>query len=304
MKDVHILVLRPMAGEAGRHLSETFTVHDAAARPDALTSLDQTGADIRGLVPGGMRVDAALLERLPNLEIIAAEGIEGIDLEAAARQDIVVTTASDATDETADRAVGLLLAAVRQLPQVDRYLRRGAWLEKPYALTATLRDRKIGILGLGEIGLAIGRRLEAFGVEVSGYDQAGRGSPFRSEGSARSLATAVDVLVVTDDADEKSVVGAEVLSALGPTGIVVSVGGGSALDMQALIEALASKAILTAGLEITDAPKALTGMDHVVLFPRSDAANRAVLDNLESWFSGRGPVSPAAATPFKGTAVA
>ena len=116
-------------------------------------------------------VDAALMDKLPKLEIIANFGVgyDTVDAAEAGRRGVIVTNTPDVlTEEVADLAVGLLIATVRQLPQVDRYLRAGKWLEKAYPLTATLRGRKIGILGLGRIGKAVAKRLEAFGLEI-GY---------------------------------------------------------------------------------------------------------------------------------------
>jgi lactate dehydrogenase-like 2-hydroxyacid dehydrogenase len=289
VKDVHILMLAKARPQTVDALAGRFTLHKAWERPDREANLRQIGADIRGLVPGpGAQVDAALLDLLPNLEVVAADGVEGIDLKEAARRGVVVT---DGGDEAADRAVGLLLAVVRQLPQVDRYLRAGEWLKKPYALTATLRGRKIGILGQGTLGRAIGKRLEAFGVEVA---SGGRESP-------EALAQTNDVLVVTPEAPAGAV-DAAVLKALGPDGIVVDVSGGSAVDEAALVAALGAKTILTAALEVSKtAPPALAAMEHVVFYPRR---GDSITESLEAWFSGKGPVSPRPETPFKGTALA
>ena len=80
---------------------------------------------------------------------------------------MVTNTPDVLNEEVADTALALLLATVRQIPQADRYLRAGKWLERPFPLTATLRGRTVGILGLGRIGKAIAKRLEAFGLEIA-----------------------------------------------------------------------------------------------------------------------------------------
>jgi lactate dehydrogenase-like 2-hydroxyacid dehydrogenase len=219
------------------------------------------------------------------------------------------------TEEVADLAVGLLLATVRQLPQVDRYLRAGKWLEKPYPLTATLRERKVGILGLGRIGKAIGKRLEAFGLEVSYHGRNPQSDvSYRYHPSLVGMAKDVDVLmcVAPGGPETKGMVDAEVLRALGPGGILINVGRGSVVDERALIEALANKEILTAGLDVFEdeprVPKELIAMDHVVLLPHVGSASvhtrnamgQLVVDNLVSWFSGKGPLTPVAETPWSG----
>src|ERR1041384_1399675 len=91
-----------------------------------------------------------------------------IDAKWAGEHGIVVTNTPEVlNEEVADTALGLLLCTVREFPQADRYLRAGKWPQAQYPLTkATLRDRKVGLVGMGRIGKAIARRLEAFGVPV------------------------------------------------------------------------------------------------------------------------------------------
>ena len=127
--------------------------------------------ELRGLaVCGGhTRIDAAFVEPFARLEIVSSFGVgyDHIDAASLAARGIVVTHTPDVlTDEVADLALGLLIATVRQLPQADRCLRAGRWLQRPYPLSATLRGRKIGILGLGRIGKAIARRVQACGLPV------------------------------------------------------------------------------------------------------------------------------------------
>ena len=218
------------------------------------------------------------------------------------------------TDEVADLAVGLLIATVRQLPQVDRYLREGRWLEKAYPLTATLRGRKVGILGLGRIGKAVAKRLEAFGLPISYHGRNKQADvPYTYYPTLTELAAAVDVLVsvAPGSAETDKIVNAEVFRALGPDGIFVNVGRGSVVDEPALIEALRSKTIRSAGLDVfTDeprVPKELIDMEHVVLLPHVGSASvetrramgQLVVDNLASWFDGKGPLTPVAETPYK-----
>ena len=140
-----------------------------AADRDAL--LDSV-ANVRAMaVSAPMRpVDEALLARLPKLQLIASFGVgyDHIDANAAARRGIIVTNTPDVlTEEVADTAIGLLLCTVRELPQAERYVRAGKWPTGNYPLSrATLRNRTVGMVGMGRIGMAIARRLDAFGVPV------------------------------------------------------------------------------------------------------------------------------------------
>src|SRR5919107_1281 len=301
LKDVHVLIPRPAMKLIVDGIDERFTAHHLWEAGDREAWLREFGPKVRGV--GAVmheRIDGAFMDRLPKLEIVSNFGVgyDTVDAREAARRGVIVTNTPDVlTEEVADLAVGLLLATVRELPQADRYLRAGKWVGKgDYPLTATLRNRKVGILGLGRIGKAIARRLEGFGLPISYYGrsrQADVAYPYYDNPVA--LAQAVDVLMV-----------------LGPDGILVNVARGSVVDTQALIEALRSKTILTAGLDVFEGepkvPQELIDMDHVVLLPHVGSASietrramgQLVVDNLVSWFSGKGPVTPVPETPWNG----
>jgi lactate dehydrogenase-like 2-hydroxyacid dehydrogenase len=320
LKDVEVLMLAPMAPLVIENLNREFTLRRAWEAPDQDALLAEIGPRIRGIASGSHSpIRAPLFDKLPNLEIVANFGVgyDTVDAAEAGRRGIVVTNTPDVlTDEVADLAIGLLIATLRQLPQVDRYLREGRWLEKPYPLTPTLRGRKVGIVGLGRIGRAIAKRLEGFGVEIAYHgrnEQAGM--PFRYYPTLVGMAEAVDVLmsVAPGGAETRNMINAEVLRALGPEGVLINVGRGSTVDEPALVEALRSKTILSAGLDVfADEPKVpaeLIAMDHVVLLPHVGSASvetrramgQLVVDNLISWFSGKGPLTPVAETPWPGT---
>src|SRR2546429_10023449 len=117
-------------------------------------------------VAGQGPVDGALMARFPKLESVSSFGVgyDHIDAKWAGAHGVMVTNTPDVlTEEVADTALGLLLSTVRELPQAERYLRAGKWASGDYRLSnATLRDRTVGIVGLGRIGKAIARRLDAF----------------------------------------------------------------------------------------------------------------------------------------------
>src|SRR4051812_38110683 len=320
LKDVDVLMLAPMAPLVIENLNREFTLRRAWEAPDQDALLAEIGPRIRGVASGSHSpIRAPLFDKLPNLEIVANFGVgyDTVDAAEAGRRGIVVTNTPDVlTDEVADLAIGLLIATLRQLPQVDRYLREGRWLEKPYPLTPTLRGRKVGIVGLGRIGRAIAKRLEGFGVEIAYHGRKEQaGPPCRYYPTLVGMAEAVDVLmsVAPGGAETRNMINAEVLRALGPEGVLSNVGRGSTVDEPALIEALRSKTILSAGLDVfADEPKVpaeLIAMDHVVLLPHVGSASvetrramgQLVVDNLISWFSGKGPLTPVAETPWPGT---
>ena len=221
---------------------------------------------------------------------------------------MVVTHTPDVlTGEVADLALGLLIATVRQMPQVDRYLREGKWLKGAYPLTATLRERKVGILGLGRIGKAIAKRLEACDLEIEYHGRKPQADvKYRYHPTLLGLAKSCDVLMVvaSGGAETKHMVNKEVLDALGPNGILINVGRGSVVDEAALVKALQDKthpqrrARRVRGR--TQVPAELVAIDHVVLLPHVGSASvhtrnamgQLVVDNLVSWFGGKGAITP------------
>ncbi len=322
LKDTEIAMTGPMMRLVADQLAQRFTLHRPAEAADQDTFFSEIAPRLRGLATsGGHRpVDAALMDRLPRLEIIANFGVgyDSVDAAEAGRRGIVVTNTPDVlTDEVADLAIGLLIATIRQLPQADRYLREGRWLERPFPLTATLRGRRVGILGLGRIGKAIAKRLEAFGLEVAYHGRSPQpDAPYRYYPTLTSMAQDVDVLmaVAPGGPETQHIVNAEVLEALGPEGVLVNVGRGSVLDERALIAALKAGTIRSAGLDVFEdeprVPAELIAMEHVVLLPHvgsgsvhtRDAMGQLVVDNLVSWFAGQGPLTPVVETPWPQTA--
>jgi lactate dehydrogenase-like 2-hydroxyacid dehydrogenase len=319
LKTIEVVMPAPMMPLIVEGVARSFTLHRLWETQDQAALLREVGPRVRGLAAGGsVMIDGAMMDRLPNLEIIANMGVgyDRVDAAEAGRRGIIVTNTPDVlTEEVADTALGLLIATVRQLPQVDRYLRAGKWLQRDYPLTATLRGRKIGIVGLGRIGKAIARRLEAFGLEIAYHGRSQQpGVPYRYYPDLTAMARDVDVLmcVAPGGPETKHLVNADVLRALGPDGVVINVGRGSVVDELALIAALRDKVILTAGLDVFEdeprVPQELIDMDHVVLLPHVGSASvytrnamgQLVVDNLVAWFSGKGPLTPVAETPWAG----
>jgi lactate dehydrogenase-like 2-hydroxyacid dehydrogenase len=299
-------------------LEDIFTVHRLAKAAKGEALLAEIAPRVRAIATaGGAPVDAALMQKLPKLEIVSNFGVgyDSVDAKWAGAHGIVVTNTPDVlTEEVADTTVGLLIATVRQLPQAERYLRAGKWLEKPFPLTAaTLRDRTIGIIGMGRIGKAIAKRLEAFGLAVVYHSRRpASGVPWRHYPDLIAMARDVDVLIVIVPGGPatKNLVNRDVLEALGPNGILINIARGSVVDETALIEALRSKKILSAGLDVyveePRVPKELIDMDHIVLLPHVGSASlhtrramgQLVVDNLKAWVEGKGPLTPVPETPW------
>jgi lactate dehydrogenase-like 2-hydroxyacid dehydrogenase len=322
MSQTDILMTAPMMPIVIDTLDKAFTLHRLWEQADKEAFLRDIGPRIRGVATSTLygRLEASLLDRLPNAEIISSFGVgyDNVDAAEAAKRGIIVTnTPGVLDDEVADLTIGLLLATLRKIPQADRYLREGRWLQAPFPLSPTLRDRKVGIVGLGRIGKAIARRIQGFGVSIAYHGRTQQDDvAFPYYPTVVELAEASDVLIVITPggASTRHLIDAEVLKALGPSGVLINVARGSVVDEQALIEALRSGTILSAGLDVYEdeprVPQALIEMEHVVLLPHiasgsvhtRNAMGKLVADNLISWFDGKGPLSPVAETPYSGRA--
>jgi lactate dehydrogenase-like 2-hydroxyacid dehydrogenase len=242
-------------------------------------------------------------------------GYDNVDIQAAVERHVTVANTPEVlTEEVADTAIGLLLCTVRELPRAERYLRAGKWPGGDYPLSkASLRDRTVGMVGLGRIGQAIARRLEAFGVPVVYHTRTARPEvPYRHYPNLIDMARDVDTLMVITPGGPgtRNLINAEVLAALGPRGILINMARGSVIDEPALIAALKDRTIYSAGLDVyvnePNVPPELLAMDDIVLLPHLGSSSvytrqkmeRLVVDNLLAWAAGKTPLTPVPETPW------
>jgi lactate dehydrogenase-like 2-hydroxyacid dehydrogenase len=282
--------------------------------------LARQGPRLRAIASNGHQfpIDAGVMSRLPKLEIVASFGVgyEHIDAKWAGEHGIIVTnTPGVLDDEVADIAIALTIMAVRRLPQAERFLRAGEWPTSSFPLTASLNGRTMGILGLGRIGKAIARRAQSFGLEIVYHGRHAQPDvPHRFYPSLTEMAKACDILMVAAPGgpETRRLVGAEVLRALGPDGVIVNIARGTLVDEQALIEALRTGTILAAGLDVYEnepnVPAELIALDNAVLLPHVGSASvktrRAmadcVVDNFVAWSEGKPPLTPVPETAWRG----
>jgi len=306
---IAILVPGKLSDHAAARIDRIFDMIRMETADPAAISPEMAGK-VRGIAAFG-GIGAAFMDALPRLEIIASFGVgyDSVDAAHAGTKGVMVTNTPDVlTEEVADTTLGLLLNTVRELSRAEAYLRAGRWAkEGPYRLTpATLRGRKAGIFGMGRIGQAIARRLEAFGLSVAYHNRRRvEGLPYEYHATLLSLAAAVDTLicVVPGGASTAKAINAEVLRALGPDGVFINIGRGSTVDEDALAAALRDGTIFAAGLDVfadePNVPKALFDLPNAALLPHVGSASihtrnamaDLVVDNLVSWFSKGEPLT-------------
>ncbi|HEY0315707.1 MAG TPA: 2-hydroxyacid dehydrogenase [Sphingomonas sp.] len=297
-----ILVTQPMVPTCDAALRAHFTVHDLAACTDPDALLDTVGPRIRGIAGG--KVSAALMARLPALEIVANSGVgyDSIDVAAAKARGIRVTNTPDVlNDAVAEITIGLMIALARRIPQADRFIREGGWTQRQYPSFGELTGKTLGILGLGRIGREIARRAQAMKMRVvyHGRHRQPR-EPFLYYDDLVAMARDADWLVVIapGSRETEGIVSRAVLEALGPKGHLVSMARGSMVDEAALVEMLGSGALGGAALDVfrdePHVPEALFAMENVILSPHQGsktietraAMGALLVANLRAHFAG------------------
>ncbi len=259
--------------------------------------------DIRALIVAGEApLDKGLIERLPALDLIACftSGYDGIDIDWCRQRGLPVTHAPGVNHEdVADHALGLILAARRQIVSGDRQVRSGGWTAETRSITPSLGGQKLGVVGLGAIGAAVARRAETFRMDVSWWGPRPKDAEWPRADSLSALAKASDILVVACKADEtnRGLISREVLQALGPDGLLVNVARGQLIDEDALIDMLKSGALGQAALDVfmeePTEPSRWADVPNLVLTPHTAGATTAgvqgmlmlLMQNLQAHFA-------------------
>ncbi|HEY5636634.1 MAG TPA: 2-hydroxyacid dehydrogenase [Burkholderiales bacterium] len=267
-------------------------LNEAADRAAFLKNAAKTVRGVASFGPWG--ADAALMDALPKLEIIAnfGVGVDAIDLDAAKKRGIIVTNTPDVLNDcVADTAMALVLNVMRRFPRDEAYLRSGFWATRGGpALSTALGGKTLGILGLGRIGEAIAKRAEAFGMKIRYHNRSRKKLAYAYDADVVSLAKHSDVLLVSTPggAGTRHIINAKVLAALGPQGFLVNISRGSVIDEKALIAALQDKRIGGAGLDVFENEPAIDprffALDNVVALPHVGSATvetRTAMGNLQ-----------------------
>ena len=305
-----ILLAIDMAASSQARLRATWPVHQATTHAGRMALAAEKGGAIRAIVTNGTTIiPAELIDALPGLGIICAQGVghEGVDLAAARARGIVVTHGAGTNAESvADHTMALMLAVLRDIPGNDAVVRAGGW-RKGDSMRPIASGKRLGILGLGDIGRRIARRAAAFDMAVAYHNRReipGLGLAYHA--SPLALAAWADVLaiVLPGGSATRHLVGRAEIDALGPHGFLVNVGRGSVVDTEALVAALTEERLGGAALDVVEGepvvPEALRALRNVVLTPhmagRSPESVAATIDlvirNLAAHFAGQPALSP------------
>jgi lactate dehydrogenase-like 2-hydroxyacid dehydrogenase len=305
---VEILQTHKLLATCEEALAARYTVHklhEAADKDALLASLRDR---VRGIAGGNVNPD--LMDKLPKLEIISNFGVgyDTIDTAAARQRNIRVTnTPNVLNDAMAEITIGLMIALARKIPQTDRFVREGKWLNGGYPLLRELNGKTVGILGLGRIGKEIAVRAQAMKMRVVYHGRRRQpDEPYIYYDKLVDMARDADwlVLIAPGGKSTEKIVNREVLEALGPDGFLVNMARGTLVDEPVLVEMLQQNRIGGAALDVFEkephVPEALFALDNVVLSPHQGSATHQtrnkmgalVVANLDAHFAGEPLLSP------------
>lgn len=310
-----ILYLGKFPDATVSELHRLYNVHHFSPmpQPDVITA--EMGQRIRGIATEANHgLTRALLDRMPNVEVISVFGVgtDAVDLAAAKERGIPVTNTPDIIGpEVADLAIGMMLASARRIVEAEHYARSGDWAKKgPMPLGRSVANKTMGVIGLGGIGRAIADRAVPFRMKVL-YNATREkpGVPYTFVGDVVELARQSDYLMVAckGGPETRHLVSKAVIDAVGPTGTLINVARGSVVDEEALIDALANKRLGWAALDVyASEPKfdaRLLNFPNVLLQPHHGTAaietriamGQLMLDNLAAGLDKKPLLTPVAA---------
>jgi lactate dehydrogenase-like 2-hydroxyacid dehydrogenase len=273
-------------------LSEEFDIHQFEPGCAVCTTVRVM------LTSGPQPVHKELMDQLPALEYICClgSGYEGVDVAYARSKGIAVSNSAIVTaEDVADQMLAITLAVYCQVPALDKAVREGHW---PKPVRPSLRELKVGIVGLGAIGLAVAKRITAFGCDIRWYGPRPKDTPYPYCPSLLALAHWGDFLLVTARADQSNrhLIDAGVIEALGPNGFLANVSRGTIIDEDALLAALRAGRLGGAALDVFESEPTPAsrweGISNAVLSPHvggftsgvRSGINRLVQSNLRAFF--------------------
>jgi lactate dehydrogenase-like 2-hydroxyacid dehydrogenase len=313
-----VLLAAPMDASLVQRLRERYEVVGPVPPPFA-SSLADVDADVlqrvRAVLSIGLvRIGAQEITAMPRLGLIACfgSGYEGVDVAAAREHGIVLAHGAGANAASvADLAIALMLETVREIPAARARLYAGTWKGNDRARPAPPRGvtgRRLGVFGLGSIGLKIALRAAAMEMDIGYHNRHARSDvSYAFFPTLAGLAEWADVLMIAVRADESNrhAVNRPILTALGKDGVVVNISRGSVIDQDALIDCLARRSIAGAGLDVYEnepsVPATLLALPNVALTPHvggltleaREAMEGLALANIDAYFAGRpvpGPI--------------
>ncbi|WP_407363307.1 2-hydroxyacid dehydrogenase [Pseudomonas luteola] len=300
----NLLLIGPLLPALQQEIESSYTTHKLWEAEDRQAFLNTHSNAIDGIVTSGIHgCKGEVIRALPNLKVIVSFGVgyDAIDIATARDRGVAVSNTPGVLDDcVADTAFALLIDVARGISAADRFVRNGRWLKEKFPLGRKLGGKTCGIVGLGNIGKAIAKRVSAFDMNVAYYGRHQQADvPYRYEPDLKALASQSDFLVLAVPGGNAThhLIGTDVLQALGKDGFLINIARGSVVDEAALVSALQQGVIAGAGLDVfahePEVPQPLLEMDNVVLTPHLGSGTHEtrqamadlVLENLNLYFT-------------------
>jgi hydroxypyruvate reductase len=307
----HVLIHSAWYEPAMDRIDELAVTHHLYKADDQDAFLAETGP--KCTVIGTMHYcPASLMDHVPDLKLILNFGVgyDGVDVAEATRRGVmVVNTPAVLNDCVADMALALTLSARRHVVQADRYARALRWPpEGDYQYTLNVHSTKIGILGMGRIGMEIADRCKAFKMDIAYHQRTERDDvPYKYYGDLVTMAGDVDILIAIIPGGEatRGLISEAVMEALGPSGLLVNVARGTVVDNDALARCLTDGRLGGAAVDVypdePNIPPALLAItDNLTLTPHMasgthytrNAMGMVLYDNLRAMIDGKPLLTP------------
>ena len=273
--------------------------------------VDQGAAFELVVTSAGKGCSNALMEQLPNLKVIFNWGVgyDKVDVEFATSLNVQVTNTPDVLNEcVADMAIGMLISQARCMGEAERFVRRGEWLTNPTPpMGQKVSGKRLGIVGLGRIGLEAAKRAEAFSMQIRYHNRHPREDvDYAYEASIVEMAKWSDYLLLLCPSTPETyqMIDREVLQALGPQSALINIARGAVVDQTALVDLLLSGELGGAALDVferePEVPEALMDLPNVLLLPHVGSATfetrtamaQLVVDNVKAYIESGSLVTP------------
>ena len=305
-----IIVMFPVPDLVLEALSTSYYIHYCPELSDRETFYKTSHKDVVAVLTNGTRGMAAFeIDQLPNVRIIGAfgAGFENIDVEAARAQGIVVTYGPGTNSKAvADHALALLLAVSRHIVPMHERVQQGGW-DVSNMRWPSVYGKRLGIMGLGRIGMEIAKRAVGFDLEIGYHNRSERSDEaYAYFNDMSALAKWCDYLVCASPGggSTRNAINSQVLQNLGSDGVLINIGRGSIVDTKALVKALKTGVIAGAGLDVIegepDIPKSIIGLKNLTITPHIAgncpeaviAKQKLFMENVELCLNGSPPLTP------------
>ncbi len=233
------------------------------------------------VVTGGFKTDNKFLKKFKNLKIVSVFGVgyDGVDLNYCKNNKIVITnTPKVLTNDVADLALGLMIALSRKINQAHDFILKKKWNNKPFDLTTSLTNKKVGIVGMGEIGKAFSKRVKSLSMKIVYYGPNNKNLNFKYFKNLKDMASLIDVMVITciGGSETRHLINKTIFKLMKPSSIIVNVSRGSVINEVHLLDALNKNLISGAALDVFEMEPKINSkflkLNNVLLSPHNGSA--------------------------------